>query len=132
MASHTANPRGNQQYTCQLGYKFIMAAQTRAQPSRRKHNGPYGSAGVIVRRTLMHVSVAFLTFLCVKQMKQPRLKGSIHLLESLTTTQQKAEAADSAMEITMQRLYTANGQTATQANLEQTLSDRHGTDTIPI
>ena len=44
----------------------IMAAQTRAQPSRRKHNGPYRSAEV--RNTL--------------------LKGSIHLLESLTTTQQ--------------------------------------------
>ena len=33
-----------------------MAAQTRAQPSRRKHNGPYGSAGVFVRNTVIQVS----------------------------------------------------------------------------
>ena len=33
-----------------------MAAQTRAQPSRRKHNGPYGSAVVFVRNTVIQVS----------------------------------------------------------------------------
>ena len=34
----------------------ILAAQTRAQPSRRKHNGPDGSARVIMRNTLIQVS----------------------------------------------------------------------------
>ena len=33
-----------------------MAAQTRAQPSTRRHNGPDGSARVIVRNTLIQVS----------------------------------------------------------------------------
>ena len=33
-----------------------MAAQTRAQPSRRRHNGSDGSARVIVRNTLIQVS----------------------------------------------------------------------------
>ena len=33
-----------------------MAAQTRAQTSTRRHNGPDGSARVIVRNTLIQVS----------------------------------------------------------------------------
>ena len=47
-----------------------------------------------MRNTLMQVRVAFL---CVQEMKQPRLKGSIHSLESLTTDDDAPEeASDSA------------------------------------
>ena len=35
---------------------YHVAAQTRAQPSTRRHNGPDGSARVIVRNTLIQVS----------------------------------------------------------------------------
>ena len=54
----------------------ILAAQTRAQPSRRRHNGPDGSARVIVRNTLIQDKLVTTQQQKPKQLIQPRSSAS--------------------------------------------------------